>query len=251
MSDLSVLITIKNEERQIERCLKSVNFADEVVVILDKCTDGSKEIVKKFTKNYFSGNWNLEGERRNYGIKKCTKKWILEIDADERVSEELKFEIIGIINSSKSDWHKIRVNNFLGKNVISYGWGAYFGKSSYAGLFKKGKKIWGNERVHPKIKLQGEEGNTLQNKLNHYYCKNIADLFVKLDSYSSARALDLYNSKYSETLMKNVKRIFSRFWKCFFLRKGYKEKDIGFVIALVASIYPLISYLKYVSLKNE
>ncbi|MFL2661469.1 MAG: glycosyltransferase family 2 protein [Alphaproteobacteria bacterium] len=251
MSDLSVLIIIKDEEKQIERCLQSVSFADEIVVILDKCKDGSKKIVKKFTKNHFSGNWKLEGERRNYGIKKCTKKWILEVDADERVPDELKTEIINIINSSKSDWHKIRVNNFLGKDIINFGWGAYFGKSAYAGLFKKGMKIWGNERVHPKIVLLGSEGNTLRNRLNHFYCKNIEDLFIKLDSYSSARALDLYNSDHKETLVKNVKRIFSRFWKCFFLRKGYREKDVGFVIALVASIYPLISYLKYVSLKND
>jgi len=251
MSDLSVLITINNEEKQIEKCLKSVNFADEIIVILDKCTDGSKKIVKKFTKKYFSGSWHIEGERRNYGLKKCTKKWILEIDADERVSEDLKIEIINVIKSSKNDWHKIQVNNFLGNSIINHGWGAYFGKSAYSGLFKKDMKVWGNERVHPKIILHGVEGYTLRNKLDHYYCKNIADLFVKLDSYSSARALDLCNSQQKETLMKNIKRIFSRFWKCFFLRKGYREREFGFMIALVASIYPLISYLKYVSLKDE
>ncbi len=251
MNNLSVLIIIKNEEIQIESCLKSVNFADEIIVILDKCTDGSERIVRRFTKKYFSGNWNLEGERRNFGINKCTKKWILEIDADERVSDDLKAEIISVIKSSKSDWHKIKVNNYLGKEIINYGWGAYFGKSAYAGLFRNGMKIWGNQRVHPKIILSGSEGSTLQKKLDHYYCKNISDLFVKLDSYSSAKALDLQSSGQRETLIKNVKRIFSRFWKSFFLRKGYREKEVGFVIALVASIYPLISYLKYIGLKNE
>ena len=99
--------------------------------------------------------------------------------------------------------------------------------------------------MHHRIKLVGKEGKKLKNKLHHFYCKSVFDLFVKLDSYSSAKALDLVNYKKSESLNRNVRRIFSRFWKCFFLRKGYKEKHIGFLIALVASLYPIFSYLKY------
>ena len=106
-------------------------------------------------------------------------------------------------------------------------------------------KIWGRQRVHPKITLTGRRGKSLENQLDHYYCKNISDLFKKLDSYSSARALDMKDNKNRETMIRNVRRIFSRFWKCYFLRKGYKEKDYGLIIAIVASLYPLISYLKY------
>ncbi len=250
MKKLSVLIVINNEEKQIEQCIESVKFADEVVVILDKCTDNSKKLVKKYTKRIFSGDWKIEGERRNFGISKCTKDWVLEIDADERVTIELKNEIKQIIQSSKSDWHKIRVKNFLGTKEIKYGWGAYFGKSAYSGLFRKNKKNWGMQRVHPRINLKGIEGKTLNNKLIHFYCKSISDLFIKLDSYSSARANDLMDMKHDESFLKNVRRIFSRFWKCFFLRKGYKEKKIGFLIAMVASLYPILSYLKYLE-KND
>ncbi len=250
MTELSVLLVVNNEEKQIEDCLKTVSFADEIIIILDKCTDKSKIISKKFTKKIFSGDWPIEGNRRNYGISKCSKDWILEIDADERVSIKLRNEVKKIIKSSAHDWHKIGVNNYLDNKVINYGWGAYFGKSAYAGLFKKGKKIWGNQSVHPEIKLLGKEGKRLKNKLDHFYCKNIEDLFVKLDSYSSARAFDLKKSKKKETLFRNIRRIFSRFWKCFVLRKGYKEREIGFIIAIVASIYPLISYLKKKDIKS-
>ena len=251
MKKLSVLIVIHNEEKQIEKCLQTVNFADEIIVILDKCSDKSKEIAKKFTKKIYSGNWCIEGDRRNFGIKKCNNDWILEIDADERVSKKLKNEIKNVIQVSKYDWHKIKVRNFLGKKVIKYGWGAYFGKSAYDGLFKNGIKIWGNQRVHPKIKLKGLQGQSLANALDHHYCKSITDLFKKLDSYSSSKAIDLQNSRSSENLLKNIRRIFSRFWKCFILRKGYKEKEIGFLIAVVACLYPLISYLKYKNKKYE
>ncbi len=245
MKKLSVLIVIHNEESQIEDCLKTVKFADEIIVILDNCTDNSIKIVKKYTKTYYSGNWKIEGERRNFGILKCTKDWILEIDADERISSKLKNEIKQIIQTSQYDWHKIQVNNYLGTKLVNYGWGAYFGKSAYAGLFKKNKKVWGKQRVHPKIILYGVEGKTLTNKLTHFYCKNISDLFLKLDNYSSARANDLKFSKSNESLLRNIRRVFSRFWKCYFLRKGFKEQEVGFLIAVVAALYPILSYLKY------
>jgi len=244
MSSLSVLLVIHNEEKQLKSCLNTINFANEIIIVLDKCNDNSREIAKKFTKNIFSGSWEIEGERRNFGLDKCNSEWILEIDADERVSSKLKYEILNVIKKSKFSWHMINVNNFLGNKIIQHGWGAYFGKSSYAGLFRKGCKIWGKQRVHPKIKMIGINGPRLTERLDHFYCKSVSDLFIKLNSYSSARAKDMDDSVLKESLVINIRRLFSRFWKCYILRKGYKEKKIGFVIALVASLYPILSYLK-------
>ncbi len=100
--------------------------------------------------------------------------------------------------------------------------------------------------------MLGNKGSRLKNKIDHYYCKSIFDLFNKLDSYSEARAKDLESNKNKETLLINIRRIFSRFWKAYFLRKGYKEKKLGFIIALVASLFPLISYLKFkIQKKND
>ena len=154
-------------------------------------------------------------------------------------------EILEVIKTSKNCWHLINVNIYLGKKIIKNGWGAYIGKSSYAGLFKKNTKTWGRQRVHPKIFLKGEQGETLKNSIDHFYCKSISDLINKLNSYSTARAKDLKEKSENENLLINIRRIFSRFWKVYFLRKGYKEKSIGIVIALVACLFPLISYLKY------
>ena len=245
MVKISALVVVHNEENQINSCLESLVFADELVVILDSCTDGSKDIIKKFTTKYYLGDWPIEGDRRNFGINKCSNDWILEIDADERVSNELKEEILNVINESKYDWHQIEVNNFIKNKLVKYGWGAYFGKSAYAGLFKRGVKVWGRQRVHPQINLSGKRGKNLKNRLTHYYCSDISDLLKKLDSYSNARALDLKHENSNESLSKNIRRIFSRFWKCFFLRKGFKEGKFGFLIAIVAGLYPLISYLKF------
>ena len=103
MTSLSVLLIINNEEKQLKQCLERVSFADEIIVILDKCTDKSKEIARNYTKKIFSGSWDIEGKRRNFGLEKCKKTWILEIDADERISDELKNEIISKVKNSKYD----------------------------------------------------------------------------------------------------------------------------------------------------
>ena len=91
----------------------------------------------------------------------------------------------------------------------------------------------------------------MNNNINHFYCESVFDLINKLDSYSSSRASDLNEQKKKENLIMNIKRIFSRFWKAFILRKGYREKQIGFMIAIIASLFPLISYLKYRIEKND
>ena len=251
INKLSALIVVHNEEKQLEECLMTLKFADEIVVILDKCSDGSEEIAKKFTKNIFLGSWKIEGDRRNYGIKKCSYPWVFEIDADERVTKSLQKEIRRCIDDTIYDYFLIPVNNYIGKSLVKFGWGAYFGKSSYPGLFKKNNKFWGKQRVHPKLKLIGKKGFTFQNPIEHYYCKNISDMLIKLDKYSSSRALDLLEQENKETSMKNFRRLFSRFWKCFILRKGYKEKNIGLIIAIMASLYPLLSYAKYLFLKKK
>ena len=245
MINLSVLIIVHNEEKQLKACLETVKFADEIVVILDRCTDKSKLIAKKYTDKIYEGSWDIEGKRRNYGIKKCNGKWIFEIDADERVPRDLKKEIINIVKKSKKDWHQVDVKNFFGDKIIRFGWGCYIGKSSYVGLFRKKSKIWGMQRVHPKIFLKGKRGKKLEKKLIHFYCKSIYDLFEKLNSYSTAKAKDLQDNDNDESFIRNFRRIFSRFWKCYILRKGYKEKEIGLAIAISAGLYPILSYLKY------
>tara|TARA_B100000989_G_scaffold298746_1_gene289559 strand:+ start:8768 stop:9526 length:759 start_codon:yes stop_codon:yes gene_type:complete len=241
---VSVLVTAKNEEKQIAACLKTLDFADEIILILDSCTDKTEMISKKFTNQIFKGSFAQEGERRNYGISKCNYDWIFEIDADERVTKELQNEILITITKSTFNYHQIPVNNYIGKKLIKYGWGAYFGKSAYIGLFKKGSKIWGEQKVHPRILLKGKKGDKLKNPIKHYYCKDISDMFTKLNNYSDARCNDIISMRIKENLRMNLRRVISRFWKCFILRKGYREGRYGFLIALIASLYPILSFLK-------
>src|SRR6202042_2518910 len=101
-----------------------------------------------------------------------------------------------------------------------YGWGAAFGKGAYAGLFRKGTKFWGPQRVHPKIRYTGEAGRRLTAPLQHYVDRNIADMVARLNRYTTLHAADLREhwratGRVDETLRHNIARIAGRFHKCY------------------------------------
>ncbi|CAA7614914.1 Glycosyltransferase [Candidatus Terasakiella magnetica] len=242
---LTALVVVHNEEKRLQSCLDKLHFADELVVVLDKCTDGTKEIALSFGARLIEGAWEREGDRRNTGIAACTSEWVLEVDADEHVPPALAEEIRRVIATSAFAWHEILVDNFIGTRLVRHGWGASYGKAAYPGLFRKEAKTWGLDRVHPSLTWRGRKGPMLENRLLHYVDKNISDMIRRLDSYSTARAKDLRER--GETWgsgASNVRRMVSRFFKCYVRRGGWKEGGYGLVIAVCAALYPMLSHLK-------
>jgi glycosyltransferase involved in cell wall biosynthesis len=244
MTALSALVVVHNEEDRLADCLERLRFADEIVVVLDRCTDRSKEIASRSAALLVEGEWPLEGDRRNAGIEACRGPWILEVDADERVPAALAEEIRRVVGSSNFAWHEILVDNYIGARLVRYGWGASYGKAAYPGLFRKGAKIWGRDRVHPALTFHGAKGPRLIHRIEHHVDRNISDMIKRLDRYSSARARDLRDSGDIGSFGHNVRRIFSRFYKCYVARRGYREGGYGFLIALFAGLYPILSHLK-------
>lgn len=241
---LSAVVSVRNEERQLAECLETLRFADEIVVVLDRCTDRSREIAARFTGRLVDGAWAKEGERRNAAIAACLGDWVLETDADERVTPELAAEIRRVIETTPFDWHEIPVDNYIGERLVRHGWGASYGKAAYPGLFRRGVKTWGPERVHPALTWRGRKGPMLENRVCHYVDRDISDMIRRLDSYSTARARDLREKGEIGSLGANVRRVFTRFFKCYVLRRGYREGGYGVLIALFAGLYPLLAHLK-------
>ena len=240
---LSALVVAHNEEAQLADCLERLRFADEIVVVLDRCTDGSKEIAARHADRTIEGAWEIEGARRNAGIDACRGDWILEIDADERVNADLAREIGKSLEGAAPGYFLIPFHNYIGDRLVRYGWGASWGVGAKANLFSRGAKRWREGRVHPPITLEGER-RWLEAPIVHYIDANISDMIHRLDRYTSLRARDLRDSGDIGTFANNLRRLFSRFLKCYVLRKGYREGGYGFIIALFAGLYPLLAYLK-------
>ena len=242
---LSALVVAHNEEIRLKSCLEKLSFCHEIVVVLDKCTDNSKEIATQFTNRLIEGSWEREGERRNIGINACQGTWVLEVDADEHVTSEMATEILNTINNAAADYYLVPVYNYIGTRLVENGWGASFGVRNDWALFKKGCKIWHNQRVHPQVTFHGLRGHRIKHGYNHYVDDNITDMIARLNRYTSAKALDMLDNPHWNKLWPNIRRFFSRFWQCYVRRNGYKEGIYGICIALCAGLFPLLSYLKY------
>lgn len=240
---LSALVVAHNEEDHLDACLSALKFADEIVVVLDKCTDGSKAIAAKYTDKLIEGSWEIEGPRRHAGIDACVGDWILEVDADERVTDDLASEVRSAIQDAPFGHFLIPYDNYVGERLVRYGWGGSWGVSATVRLFSKGAKVWGQQRIHPGVELKGER-MWLKNRMVHLVDRDISDMIMRLDRYSTARARDLRASGDIGSFANNLRRLSSRFIKCYFGRKGYKEGHYGFLIALMAGLFPMLSYLK-------
>jgi len=144
---ISALVTVHNEEKILSSCLEKLLFCNEIVVILDKCSDQSKNIASNYTSSIYEGSWTYEGDRRNFGIEKCKSNWIIEIDSDEHVSESLANEILEKINSNNNDYdnYHIKINNYIGNKLVKNGWGGSFEEVVLLVYLKKEPKNGANK----------------------------------------------------------------------------------------------------------
>ncbi len=239
---LSVIIPVKNEEHNMHKVLESVSFADEIMIVDSFSTDKTVEIAKKYTDFIVQKEYLYSASQKNWAIPQVTHEWILLIDADERVTPELKKEIIEILENPIKDtvayWIG-RVNHFMGKRIKYSGWQ----NDKVIRLFKKSNCIYEDKMVHAEIKADGKVG-VLKNKLYHYTYVTLDRHIQKLNQYASWQAED-YNDKTGKlTPYHFVIKPFWRFINHFIIKRGFRDGTIGFIIAYLRSYSIIIRYIK-------
>ena len=214
-------------------------------MVADRCGDGSEAIARQYGARVVSGIFPIEGARKHAGLARCTGDWVLELDADEGVSPAFAREVRETINRpDAADWYQTPIDNYIGDQLVRHGWGGSFGTSSAARLFRSGVKSWKSERVHPGAKLDGVYGGRLKEPLRHMVDEDIGDMFARLSRYTALRAQDLVDSGKIKSIPDDAFRGVRRFFKCYVSRKGYREGDLGFLISLMAGLYPILSNLR-------
>ena len=245
MAKISALICAHNEEQRLPACLAALSFCDEIVVVADRCGDATEAVARQYGAVVVSGIFPIEGPRKHAGIARCTGEWILELDADEGVTPAFAQEVRATIErADAADWYQVPIDNYVGGQLVRHGWGGSFGTSSAARLFRRGVKSWKAERVHPGAKLDGRFGGSLTAPLAHQVDEDIADMFARLGRYTALKAQDLVDSGKIKGIADDAFRGVRRFFKCYVARKGYKEGDLGFLISLMAGLYPILSNLR-------
>ena len=245
---LSVVVIAKNEESYIAECLESVKWADEIIVVDDESTDKTIEIVKRYTDKIFHRKMDNEGKHRNWAYSQARNSWVLSLDADERVTPELKDELIRLLsNASEFKAFSIPRRNYIGDYWIKYG-GLY--PSAQLKLFRKEYFRWEEAEVHPRAIVDGVCGK-LKSDIIHYSYRNFEHFLNKVNGQSSLEAAKWFRDKRKMSKGKAFWRAYDRFMRTYFSKKGYKDGIVGFMVAFFAGLYQLLSYAKYLELKNK
>ena len=239
---LTAIVTCFNEEKIIESCLKSLTWADEILVVDSFSTDGTLEIAKKYADRTLQHEYLNPAAQKNWTIPKAKYDWILILDSDEKVSVELSNEIRELLRQNPPlDGYWIFRNNYLmGKRIKYSGWG----RDSVLRLFRKDLGRYNNKRVHEEIILN--KTGTLEGRLEHDSISSIADWILKINRYSSLKAKDKFDNQEKYPLLHLVFRPPLRFVKDFIFRLGILDGWRGFLIASMSSFAELVMAAKLI-----
>jgi glycosyltransferase involved in cell wall biosynthesis len=239
MEKISVIIITKDEEESISDCLKSVDWADEIILVDSGSRDKTTELAKKFTSKIFVKKWEGFSAQKNYALSLAENEWVLNIDADERVSDNLKNEILSLDFASADGFYIPRENYFINKKITTCGWN----EDDQLRLFKKSKTKLTDRLVHEGFVVSGKV-NYLKSPLIHYTFKNISSALSKINYYSTLRALEIYKEKKEVNVLTIISHSFSAFFRYFISLKGFKDSMYGFIISMFNSFTTLLVYSK-------
>jgi len=251
---LSVVIIAKNEQGRIKDCLDTVyGWADEIVLVDDESTDETRSIALKYTDTILSRHMELEGKQRNFGASKAKHDWILLLDCDERLTDELKEEIALTIKHGdpKVAGYWAPQINYLGDVQLNHGgW-----SSPHIRLYNRQHVTFSEAEydvIHPGIKTaSGFKTGHLKGKTIHYSFRNVDDFIAKINRYSRMEATKWYLDKRKMSTGKAMWRSWDRFFRRFVAKKGYKDGYYGFVAAVISGFHEFAAYSKYREMKEK
>ena len=243
---ISAFIVCHNEAHQIRRCLESVKWCNEIIIVDSGSTDDTIKICKEYTSKIFFKEWAGYVAQKKFALEQCSSEWILNIDADEVVTNELKDEILKSISNPYIDGYLLLRNVYhLGKWWEKGGWYPEFRLR----LCRRSKTSWGGTDPHEKALVNGEM-KKLSGVLQHFTYSNITDQIARINRYSSTLSKNLYDKGERSNFFKIFFNPFLRFFKFYFVKKGFLEGFPGLAMAIIESFYVFLKYLKIWELQN-
>lgn len=243
------IILVKNQEEQLSKCLESLTFCDEIIVIDDHSMDNSVKVAESRGARVYKRKLNNDfASHRNWAMEKAKNEWILFIDADEVVSQELATELYQQTSQFLTD-----LNGFYVKRV-DFMWGRKLrfgdaGNTKILRLAKKSKGKW-EGRVHETWEVLGEKG-TLKNPLYHYPHPTVHEFLKEINYYSNLRAQELNDKRISVNIFSIILHPFGKFIINYFLKLGFLDGTAGMISALMMSFHSFLVRGKLWQLKHK
>lgn len=237
---ISVVVVTFNEEKNIKNCLDSLKFCSEIIVVDSGSTDATLHIANKYSARIFFKKFSDFSSIKNFGIMKAKNQWILSVDADEVISNELQYQIKKAIENDYDGYYIKRVNYFLGKQIKYGGWGDDF----QLRLFKKDKGLFSGA-VHESVKINGKIGY-INEPILHYSYTDSKSYFEKMNRYTSIQAQETKQFLFLRLFFSP----FFKFVKMFFMKLGFLDGFHGFILAVYSSFSEFVKISKMIEYKN-
>ena len=241
MKKLSVIIITKNEEKNIERCLESIRWADEIVVVDTFSTDRTVEICRRFTEKVFQADWLGYGSQKNLCASKASNRWVFNVDADEVISSECAAAIQKLLVGEP----KFPLYRFPRKNFIADRWVRYAGwyPDLISRLYDREWVSFSESMVHERL-IPDESGGVINHPIYHYSFGGMEDYIERQNRYSSLYAEEKKRLAWEANWTHLYIRPILAFFKTYFLRQGFREGFLGIFLALSMMFYTYLKYAK-------
>mgnify|MGYP006283925661 CR=1 FL=1 len=251
-SKITALIPAFNEQRHIGHCLASVRWADEVLVVDSFSSDRTPEIARAAGARVLQHEYLNSATQKNWAIPRAAHPWVLIVDADERVPESLRDEILDLLardaqaDPSVCDGYRIgRLNHFLGRRVRFSGWR----HDTVLRLFRRDLGRYQDRQVHADIILRGRRGR-LRNKLLHYTFSSFDQYMEKFDRYTTWAARDRAARTARVRWHHLTLRPLARFFKQYVLKLGFLDGRVGLVICTLSAFSAFMKYAKLLEMQE-
>ncbi len=237
---LSAVIIMKDEERNIRACLESVRFADETVVVDSGSRDASLTLAKPIATKLLSRPFDDFASQKNFAVSHATQDWVFVIDADERVSPELRDEILRVIAvpDAAAAYAVRRRTNLFGRDFIASG----LQGDAPLRLFRRGKAVF-QGLVHETLSVDGKTGK-LNAVLTHRSFQTVHEHLEKLQLYTDLEARRDIRKKSKAPAGRFLLRPFWRFFSIYVLKQGFRDGREGFFYAILSSFYESVRWMK-------
>ncbi|WP_406684480.1 glycosyltransferase family 2 protein [Seonamhaeicola sp. MEBiC1930] len=242
MQKLTALIPAGNEIHNIKAVIESVNFADEILVVDSYSTDGTYEKALELATKVLRREYQYSASQKNWAIPQAEHEWILLVDSDERVTPELKSEILEILNNPPSDLVAFwvgRNNHFMGERVHYSGWR----NDKVIRLFKRDFCKYEDKHVHAEIITNGNVG-VLENKLYHNTYITFDKHLEKMNRYAWWQAKDYDNKTGKLTPYHFIVKPFWGFFKHYIIQSGFRDGVVGLTIGYLQGYVIFMRYVK-------
>jgi glycosyltransferase involved in cell wall biosynthesis len=246
---ISACIITYNEEQNIPDCLESLEWVEEIIVVDSMSNDSTVSRCREFTDSVIQKAWEGHVKQKNFAIAQASNDWVLCLDADERVTPELRQEIerrLSDESDSVDGFYCSRHSYYLGRWINYGGWYPDYKLR----LFKKSRGQWGGMDPHDKVILEGTT-KYLQSALHHFVYRNLSHQIQTVDNYSAITAQGLHTEGERFTVFKLLYRPTLKFLATYFLKRGFLDGIPGLIISIVSSFYVFLRYAKLWEIQKQ